>query len=130
MIFGFRDFPVYKELRLFRKEVKRLSREHFPKEEQHVLSGQLWRALDSPLLNIAEGSDRYSGMDSGRFINNATTSMNEVVACLDAALDDGYITGRDHAHYLDWAEKITGQLMAFSASLRRRQKSSVLGIRS
>ena len=55
-IFRFREFPVYKEAREFRKELKELSKKKFPKEEQFCLTSQLWRALDSILLNIAEGT--------------------------------------------------------------------------
>ncbi|MFH1678739.1 MAG: four helix bundle protein, partial [Candidatus Omnitrophota bacterium] len=43
-----------------RKELKELSRNKFPQKEQYNLTAQLWRALDSVLLNIAEGSERYS----------------------------------------------------------------------
>ncbi len=46
-IFRFREFPVYKEARKLRKDLKLLSREKFPQEENYVLRQQLWRALDS-----------------------------------------------------------------------------------
>ncbi len=62
-IFRFMDFPVYKDAKKIRKEVKQLSLDKFPKEEQYILRAQLWRALDSILLNIAEGSERYSDID-------------------------------------------------------------------
>lgn len=54
--FRFREFPVYKASREFRNALKALSRKKFPKEELYNLTSQLWRALDSILLNIAEGS--------------------------------------------------------------------------
>ena len=78
-IFRFREFPVYKDAREFRKDLKALTKKTFPREEQYALSSQLWRALDSVLLNIAEGSDRYSDKDFSRFLNNSLTSVNEVV---------------------------------------------------
>lgn len=117
-IFRFREFPVYKEARQFRIEVKRLSRQKFPKEEQHVLTSQLWRALDSIILNIAEGADRYSDIDFSRFLNNSLTSLNEVVSCLDLALDDSYIVLDEHTHFIDKAENLYRQLKAFSAKVR------------
>jgi|SRR3989344_5972369 len=117
-IFRFREFPVYKIVREFRKTVKGLSKTKFPVTEQYCLTQQLWRALDSILLNIAEGSDKYSDIDFGRYLNIALGSINEVVACLDVALDDGYITAKEHEEFLKIAEQIVKQLKAFSGRLR------------
>src|SRR3990167_10129916 len=90
-IFRFRKFPVYLLAREFRKEIKVFSKKHFPKVEQFALTAHLWRALDSIILNIAEGSDHYSDLEFGKFLNTALTSLNEVIACLDCAFDDGYL---------------------------------------
>ena len=118
-IFCFREFPVYKDARRFRKELKELSRKKFPKEEEFCLTSQLWRALDSIILNIAEGSDRYSDTDFSRFLNNSLTSVNEVVACLDGALDDGYVSSIEHREYLTKAENLVRQLKAFGSKVRK-----------
>ncbi|MDP3723211.1 MAG: four helix bundle protein [Candidatus Omnitrophota bacterium] len=117
-IFRFREFPVYQDARRFRKVLKELSKQHFPREEQYALTSQLWRALDSILLNIAEGAERYSDTDFSRFLNNALASVNEVAGCLDCALDDGYITAQIHADQLAKAENIARQLKAFCAKVR------------
>lgn len=121
-IFRFREFPVYKDVREFRKELKRFSREKFPKDENYVLRPQLWRALDSIVLNIAEGADKHSDKDFSHFLNTALGSLNEVVGCLDCALDDGYITDKDHQEYLTKAENIVRQLKAFLSKVRRDDK--------
>ncbi|MFH1386148.1 MAG: four helix bundle protein [bacterium] len=118
-VFRFREFPVYKDAREFRVGLKQLSKKKFPKEEQYCLTSQLWRAMDSILLNIAEGSERYSDVDFSRFLNTALTSVGEVVACLDAALDDGYIIDADHKLYLSKAENIFRQLKAFTSRVRK-----------
>ncbi len=86
------------------------------------MTNQLWRALDSILLNIAEGSDRYSDIDFSRFLNNALTSVNEVVACLDAALDDGYLSEKEHQDNFSQAEIIAKQLLKFSSKVRNPNK--------
>jgi four helix bundle protein len=123
-IFRFRGFPVYNDARQFRKELKELSRKKFPIDEQYNLTSQLWRALDSILLNIAEGSDRYSDTDFSRFLNNSLTSVNEAVACLDCALDDSYIMEEEHNKYLSRAENLARQLKAFSSKVRKDKKSN------
>jgi len=115
--FRFRQFPVYKDSLIFQREVKTLSRKHFPKEEQFCLTSQLWRALDSIILNIAEGSDRGTDKDFAHYLNNAHTSLNEVVACLDLALNGLYITEQIHSEYLQKAENLANQLTAFRKKL-------------
>lgn len=110
--FRFRKFPVYNDARKFRKELKELSKRRFPKEEQFCLTSQMWRALDSIVLNIAEGTDRNTDKDFAHFLNQSHTSLNEVVGCLDLALDDGYINETEHMNYLLKAENIGDQLTA------------------
>lgn len=117
-VFRFKEFPVYKDAREFRKNLKQLSKKKFPKEEQFCLISQLWRALDSILLNIAEGSDRYSDVDFSRFLNNSLTSVDEVVACLDCAIDDEYINETEYNEHRCKAERIYRQLKAFTSKVR------------
>ncbi|KKQ53115.1 MAG: S23 ribosomal protein [Candidatus Woesebacteria bacterium GW2011_GWB1_39_10b] len=119
-IFRFRKFPVYLLAREFREELKKFTRINFPTEEKFVLRAQLWRALDSIALNIAEGSDHYSDVEFGKFLNTALTSLNEVVACLDCAFDDGYLNEGELNYFVNKAEDIARQLKAFSSKLRRK----------
>lgn len=117
MAFRFRKFPVYKEAVKFRREIKEMAKEYFPKEELYVLFSQIVRAADSIVLNIAEGSDRGTDIDFARFLNTSLTSLNEVVACLDLALEDQYIGSEIHEEFLVRAEKLANQLTAFRKSL-------------
>ncbi|OGD66998.1 hypothetical protein A2442_02590 [Candidatus Campbellbacteria bacterium RIFOXYC2_FULL_35_25] len=121
-ILRFREFPVYKDSRKFRKEVKQLSKDKFPKEELYSLQQQLWRALDSILLNIAEGSDKHSDKDFSHFLNISLGSLNEVVACLDCAFDDNYIEKEEHEKFIVDSEKIIRQLKAFLSKVRKDNK--------
>lgn len=116
-LFRFRKFPVYLAAKEFRKYVKQLTKK-FPKEEQYCLTSQIWRALDSILLNIAEGSERYSDQDFGRFLNMSLTSLLEVVSGLDGALDDEYLTEEELQKADSMAENIYRQLRAFSSKVR------------
>jgi len=94
----------------------------FPEQEKFVLTAQLWRALNSIVLNIAEGSDHYSGIEFGKYLNVALTSLNEVVSCLDCAIDDKYISDKKHSDFLQEAENIAKQLKALSAKVRSQRK--------
>ncbi len=117
-IFRFREFQVYRDARIFNVELKKFSGNQFPDSERFGLLTQLWRALDSILLNIAEGSDRGTDRDFAHFLNLSHTSLNEVVACLDVALDNGYLTATDHSKYLEKAARLADQLTAFRKRLR------------
>jgi four helix bundle protein len=122
--FRFRTFPVYKDTLVFISEVKQFTKSAFPKNEQFGLTSQLWRALDSIILNIAEGTDKYSHFDFSRFLNQALGSLNEVVACFDIALLNKYLSKANHSEFLEKADKLYRQLKAFSSYVRKNSKSS------
>lgn len=121
-IFRFRKFNIYQDARIYRNELKQLSKNKFPKNEIYIIRSQLWRALDSIVLNIAEGADRNSDKDFSRHLNISLASLNETVACLDCVLDDHYIDQTDHQTFLNKAEKLVRQLKAFLAKVRKDNK--------
>lgn len=110
--FRFRQFKVYGDIRLLRKQMKEMTKIQFPKEELFSLTKQMWRAMDSIVLNIAEGSDRGTDKDFAHFLNTANTSLNEVVACLDLAMDDKYITENQLNEYIKKLSNVSDQLNA------------------
>lgn len=115
--FRFRDFRVYKDAIEFRMRIKDLAKKYFPKDEQYLLIDQIIRAANSIVLNIAEGSDRGTDKDFALFLNRSHTSLCEVVACLDLALREKYITERVHKDYLKEAEDLANQITAFRRKL-------------
>ncbi len=115
--FRFREFKVYKDSRIYANELKSFVGKNFPKEERFSLTSQVYRALDSIILNIAEGADRGTDKDFALFLNRAHTSLNEVVACLDVALDNSYIAKNDHQYFLESAAGLADQLTAFRQRL-------------
>jgi len=118
--FRFREFQVYKDTRIINSYIKKLSKETFPDSEKYSLLSQLWRALDSIILNIAEGSDRSTDKDFALFLNRSHTSVNEVVACLDVALDCNYINTDQHKESLEKLENLANQLTAFRINLLKK----------
>lgn len=86
------------------------------------MRSQLERALISIVLNIAEGAYRRSDKDLSHFLNQADTSVNEVIACFDLCLDDGYIDIDLHKKFLGKGEKLIAQLAGFRRYLQNNKK--------
>lgn len=118
MLFRFREFKVYKDAQVFRAGIYQLTKK-FPKDEMFGLTSQVRRAANSIILNIAEGSNRESDLDFKRFLNISLTSLEEVVACLDIALDENFITTKEHLEKLEAAETLGKQLLGFIKKLRK-----------
>jgi four helix bundle protein len=112
MLFRFREFRIYRDSLAFRKVVYLIAKD-FPKDELYCLVSQIRRAVNSIVLNIAEGSNRSSDLDFKRFLYISLTSLEEVVACLDIALDEKYIDIDKHAELLAKAEELGKQLISF-----------------
>ena len=117
--FRFRKFPVYQESRIFVAVVRDLCVRKFPVDEMYGLRSQLLRAANSVVLNIAEGSARRSDKDFAHFLTTALGSLNEVVACLDLAMDRNYISMEKHAELISQSENLANQLTAFRRLLLR-----------
>jgi four helix bundle protein len=69
-------------------------------------------------LNIAEGSNKLSDVEFSKYLNNAETSLEEVVSCLDLLLDDGHIERSEFERYSSEAEDLGAQLIAFGKKVR------------
>ena len=117
MSFRFLKFSVYSVIKKYIKNVYSLS-SSFPKEEQFGVTSQLRRAATSIALNIAEGSDRGSDKEFQRFIQMAIGSLNETVAILDLALDNGFVSQKNYDIMLIQAENIVKQLSGLRKSLK------------
>lgn len=114
--FKFRDWDIYKDSRVFRMNVNELL-ETFPKSERFALIDQTKRALNSIILNLAEGSNKNTDKDTRVYVNRAHGSLDEVVACLDCALDNGYVKETRHHELLARASSIAQRLKKFSSYL-------------
>ncbi|MGC6285970.1 MAG: four helix bundle protein [Polaribacter sp.] len=87
---SFEKLDVYQKARVFKKEIKILTRT-FPKEERFGLISQLDRSASSISANLAEGSGRASNMDQAHFTNMSYASGLECIDHLNSALDLNYI---------------------------------------
>ncbi len=92
--FRFLDWEVYQDTKKIIKIVFALTRK-FPAYFRYELGSQINRSVISILLNIAEGSGKYSQKDFVHFLNIATGSLYETVAGLDIARDNALISEED-----------------------------------
>jgi four helix bundle protein len=118
--FRFRDWSAYKDARKFRKDLHVLVKQ-FPKDEKYSLIDQTRRALNSIILNIAESANKFTDKDMKVYVNRSHCSLDEVVACLDCALDDEYITEDQLEEALMKAGLLGKQLTAFTVYLSKEK---------
>lgn len=114
--FRFREWDVYKDAREFRIEINELLK-NYPREEKYALVDQTKRALNSIVLNIAESTNKNTDKEMRVYINRSHCSLDEVIACLDCALDDNYIIEEQHQKSLQKASSLAKRLRAFSRHL-------------
>jgi four helix bundle protein len=117
-LFRFREWPVYRAAKSFRKKIRGLAKK-LPRNERYLLTDQIARAADSMCLNIAEGSNKLSDTEFSKYLNTSETSLEEVVCCLDLILEDGHILKDEFERYLKEAEELGAQLIAFGKKVRK-----------
>lgn len=121
MAFRFQSWQVYKDARNLRKEINKVLKT-YPTEEKYILTDQTKRAVLSVILQVAEGSERKTSKDKNVFINRSLTSLFEVVACLDGALDDGYINENQHKEFMLKIQNIAKQLRGLEKYISKSYK--------
>ena len=116
----FEDLEVWREARALANRVYDLSGcPSFARD--YGLRDQIRRAAVSILSNIAEGYERDSDAEFGRFLLIAKGSAGEVRAQLYVALDRGYI---DESSFLETkmqTESVSRLIAGFIVYLKRSQ---------
>lgn len=112
---------MYKEALAFRRELN-AALNKLPREERYALVDQTKRALNSIVLNIAEGANKSTDKDTRLYMNRSLCSLDEVVACLDCALEDSYIDVIEHSQKLEKANVLAKQLKGFAVYLSKTVK--------
>ncbi len=106
---------VYIISREFIKNCYKITR-MLPSDERFALTGQIRRAAVSVHLNIAEGASRFSKMERKRFYEIARSSVIEVDAAMDIAVDLTYFTVNDilliKESTIKLFKMLTGMIMA------------------
>ena len=96
--FRFRDWKVYKDAREFRASIKKLLVK-YPKHELFSLIDQTKRALNSILLNLAEGSNKNTDKDNDTTLKSNAEARNTKIALqLIFPLEDKFMLGAHIAY--------------------------------
>ncbi len=121
MPFRFKNFKVYQDAKIFCKNCRDVIDRNIRKKDSN-LAGQVDRALNSIVLNIAEGSADNSDIEFARFLGISIRSVYETVAAFDLALLYEIILPETNASIEAEAYDLTQQLSAFRNSLRKGKR--------
>jgi four helix bundle protein len=117
MTFRFKKFKVYQDSKRFCKACRDIVEKEI-KGKDKDLASQIGRALNSIVLNIAEGSADNSDVEFARFLGISIRSVYEVVAGFDLALLYGMILEEQNGRMESDAQELIKQLSAFRNSLK------------
>lgn len=115
-MFDFEKLDVYQKAKQFNKEVYAFLKN--TKVIDSVSKNQLRRASLSIMLNIAEGSSRFSKADRRNFFVIARGSVFECVAVFDFLKDESILVEEIHIHFYSQADELSRMLFAMIRNLQ------------
>ena len=113
-MFDFEKLDIYHKAKEFNSSIRRLFKY---KKLDRITRDQLHRASFSIVLNIAEGSGRFSKRDRRNFYVIARSSVFECVAILDVLRNEGNISSEVYAQYYNQVEELSKMLFAMIRNL-------------
>lgn len=113
-MFEFQNLEVYKKAKVFHQGAQQLIQSIHPSK---TVKDQLHRASFSIVLNIAEGSGRFSKPDRRNFFVIARSSVFECVAILDILKDEGALNETTFEVYEKQADEPSRILYAMVKNL-------------
>jgi four helix bundle protein len=116
--FRFKKFRVYQDAKEYCKFCRDIINKYIRKHDRG-LSDQIQNALNSIVLNIAEGSADSSDAEFSRFLGISMRSTYESVAGFDLATLYEYITEDINQEVEDKAYGLVKQLASFRNTLKK-----------
>ncbi|MDX1653110.1 MAG: four helix bundle protein [Brumimicrobium sp.] len=113
-MFDFEKLDLYKKAKSFNADVRILIKST---RLDPTTKDQLRRASFSIVLNIAEGSGRFSNRDRRHFYIISRSSMFESIAILDVLRDEGIIDNSTFQKFYLHAEEISKMLFSMIKNL-------------
>jgi four helix bundle protein len=113
---NFRKLIVYQKGLKLTQDVRKVTN-GFPKRELFSLTSQFQRAVDSIVLNIAEGAGNRSNKEFAKFLDYAIRSAHECIGCIDIALENKYSTEQQHKFLFKQINEIIAMLIGLQRTL-------------
>ena len=117
---GFHDLLVWQKAFNLVLLVYRVT-EKFPKSELYGLVSQTRRAAISVVLNIVEGDRRRSRKEFLRFLDMADASLVELEACLELAVELGFLSQNDFSLIENKRKELAVMLVAFIKAVKNQK---------
>ena len=115
-MFDFEKLIVYQKAKSFNSVTRKYLKEtHL----DHSTADQLRRASLSIVLNIAEGSGRFSKPDRKNFFVISRSSVFEVIAIYDVLNDEGLISEKEFQDFFILAEELSRILLTLIKNLKQ-----------
>ncbi len=115
-MFDFENLDVYKKSKEVNKEVLKFLKEN--KQLDNYFRDQLKRASVSIVINIAEGSGKFSKPDKRNFYTTSRGSVYECVSLLELILDENQIKKDKFDYFKNNYEIISKMLLGLINSQR------------
>lgn len=113
-MFDFEKLTVYQKAKSFNAEIRTFIQKS---QLDPTTTDQLRRASFSIVLNLAEGSGRFSKKDRRNFFVISRSSLFELVAILDILKDEEILTGSDYNSFYLHAEELSKILFSMIKNL-------------
>ena len=118
--FGFEELELWKKVREFKKDIRKLSGQ-FPAEEKFRLSDQIIRSSRSFNSLVAEGHGRFTYPDQINYCIQARGSLTETINHLIDAFDESYLTIEQLTNYKQQGKEIERLLNGYLIFLRKKR---------
>jgi four helix bundle protein len=113
-MFDFENLEVYKKAKELNKELLAFLRENRPID--NYIRDQLKRASISIVINIAEGSGKFSKPDKRNFYTISRGSVYECVSLLELIYDEKYMESKKFDYFKGKCEIISKMLLGLIKS--------------
>lgn len=113
-MFDFEKLDVYQKAKALNKDVQHLLRSN--KNFDSYIRDQLRRAAISMVINIAEGSGKFSSGDKRNFYTTSRGSVYECVSLFELLLEDGVIDSATFQHFYNEFETVSKMLFGLIQS--------------